>query len=170
MWGVVLRGKRSRIRLIVKWAGLVCSLLLLVAWTVSYFFPVSPGWLKYESTLFVGLGHGYFECYYPAGVLVGYSGHFFGRVRGFRSAWLPDIRRTVLKDSRGRLVNGTFVFPTRVVWYVGIPLWLPLLGAAIPTAILWRRDRRPAPGYCQGCGYDLTGNVTGACPECGEVV
>jgi hypothetical protein len=29
------------------------------------------------------------------------------------------------------------------------------------------RDRRPPPHCCQGCGYDLTGNVSGRCPECG---
>jgi hypothetical protein len=23
------------------------------------------------------------------------------------------------------------------------------------------------PNHCRGCGYDLTGNVSGTCPECG---
>src|SRR5262249_37714200 len=32
--------------------------------------------------------------------------------------------------------------------------------------IVWRLDRRPPPGHCN-CGYDLTGNVSGRCPECG---
>ena len=36
------------------------------------------------------------------------------------------------------------------------------------TAFLWWRDRRINPkGHCQKCGYDLTGNVSGRCPECG---
>ncbi|MCC6359748.1 MAG: hypothetical protein IT450_13465 [Phycisphaerales bacterium] len=48
-----------------------------------------------------------------------------------------------------------------------IPLWLPLLMIGIPTASCWRRLRRPAPGCCKKCGYDLTGNVSGTCPECG---
>jgi len=31
------------------------------------------------------------------------------------------------------------------------------------------RDRmRRAKGLCRNCGYDLTGNVSGVCPECGE--
>ena len=38
---------------------------------------------------------------------------------------------------------------------------------AIPTVILWHRDRRPPPGHCQNCAYDLTGNISGVCPECG---
>jgi hypothetical protein len=30
-----------------------------------------------------------------------------------------------------------------------------------------RRDRRWRRGLCARCGYDLTGNVSGVCPECG---
>ena len=52
--------------------------------------------------------------------------------------------------------------------YLWVPLWIPFLLIAIPTVIAWRRDRRPKPGHCR-CGYDLTGNVSGVCPECGEV-
>jgi predicted Zn-ribbon and HTH transcriptional regulator len=34
------------------------------------------------------------------------------------------------------------------------------------------RERRPflPPGHCQSCGYNLTGNVSGVCPECGTSV
>ncbi len=48
-----------------------------------------------------------------------------------------------------------------------VPLWVPFLLAAIPTVWLWRRDRRPPKGGCQACGYNLTGNTSGVCPECG---
>jgi hypothetical protein len=49
-----------------------------------------------------------------------------------------------------------------------VPLWLPLIVLAIPTAILWWLDRRRRlPGHCRRCGYNLTGNVSGRCPECG---
>ena len=51
-----------------------------------------------------------------------------------------------------------------------IPLWLLIVPILIPTAVLWWRDRRPPPGHCQTCGYDLIGNVTGVCPECGEPI
>ena len=47
------------------------------------------------------------------------------------------------------------------------PTWMFLLVALIPTVLAWRRMRRPLPGHCRKCGYDLTGNVTGKCSECG---
>ncbi len=56
--------------------------------------------------------------------------------------------------------------------YILTPLWLPFAVVALPTAWLWWLDRRRRipPGHCQKCGYDLTGNVSGRCPECGESV
>jgi predicted RNA-binding Zn-ribbon protein involved in translation (DUF1610 family) len=32
------------------------------------------------------------------------------------------------------------------------------------------RTERKEKGQCLACGYDLTGNVSGTCPECGEKV
>jgi hypothetical protein len=31
-----------------------------------------------------------------------------------------------------------------------------------------RTEGRKAKGLCVRCGYDLTGNVSGVCPECGN--
>ena len=53
---------------------------------------------------------------------------------------------------------------------IRLPLWIPFFIMAIPTVALWLRDRHPTPGHCQSCGYDLTGNVSGVCPECGQKV
>ena len=49
------------------------------------------------------------------------------------------------------------------------PFWGPFVAFAVPTAILWWIDhaRRVPPGHCRQCGYNLTGNVSGRCPECG---
>jgi len=50
-----------------------------------------------------------------------------------------------------------------------IPLWIPFLMCTAPTALLFYRDRRRIPpGHCPTCGYNLTGNTSGKCPECGE--
>lgn len=38
-----------------------------------------------------------------------------------------------------------------------------------PAALLLiRHYRATPPGHCQSCGYDLTGNESGICPECGR--
>jgi hypothetical protein len=58
-----------------------------------------------------------------------------------------------------------------------LSLWFPaLLALALPAARVARRRNRArrratllAAGRCPSCGYDLTGNVSGACPECGKV-
>jgi len=56
---------------------------------------------------------------------------------------------------------------------VVVPQWVvPAVFAPLPAARIarWRRlRRRPATTTCGGCGYDLTGNVSGVCPECGSV-
>jgi hypothetical protein len=51
----------------------------------------------------------------------------------------------------------------------------PHWSLAMPGTILvaWRlrraRSSRSPSGQCAACGYDLTGNVSGVCPECGAV-
>jgi len=52
-----------------------------------------------------------------------------------------------------------------------VPLWLPFLLFATPAAIWWVGDwRRLTPGFCRECGYNLTGNTSGICPECGTAI
>ena len=58
---------------------------------------------------------------------------------------------------------------------VGSPCWLLcLLAAAWPVMALvrgpLRRARATAATCCHRCGYDLTGNVSGRCPECGRAL
>lgn len=51
---------------------------------------------------------------------------------------------------------------------VVIPLWPPFVGCALPAAWLWVRKRKDGTNDCKQCGYDLTGNVSWRCPECGS--
>jgi hypothetical protein len=57
--------------------------------------------------------------------------------------------------------------PSAVGIELWMPLWAPCVAVSLATAWLWRLDRRRPPGACPKCGYDLTGNTTGVCPECG---
>ncbi len=55
---------------------------------------------------------------------------------------------------------------------LAISLWPPFALFAIYPVIAFtrgplRRHRRRRRGLCLQCGYNLTGNVTGRCPECG---
>ncbi len=56
------------------------------------------------------------------------------------------------------------------------PSWFPaLLYGAFPTISLLRfvrrwRKRRRNPTGCINCDYDLTGNASGVCPECGRAI
>jgi hypothetical protein len=54
----------------------------------------------------------------------------------------------------------TWVIPTVLTILFGFAAWS--LGR--------RLNRRSEPGHCLRCGYDLTGNVSGICPECGHLV
>ena len=55
--------------------------------------------------------------------------------------------------------------------FVTIPLWIPFVAIAAPTIWLWRRDWGAAPSSCcPTCHYDLTGNATGICSECGQTL
>lgn len=59
-------------------------------------------------------------------------------------------------------------------WSIYLPFWLPFVFfLLLPLAWLLLRLRRFAKrlkikgGFCPTCGYNLTGNVSGRCPECG---
>ncbi len=78
---------------------------------------------------------------------------------------------------------GAFVVPSVVGWhseglrswnlwtarsrFVEFPIYAAFLAVAIPTLLAWRFGPKPVkPGHCR-CGYDLHGNESGVCPECG---
>lgn len=83
---------------------------------------------------------------------------------------LPDVLGFQL------LINQapTIVFRFRNLLMV--PFWaLVVLFAALPAFRFLklsdrRRRSRIARGLCAGCGYNLTGNVSVVCPECGTAI
>jgi hypothetical protein len=64
---------------------------------------------------------------------------------------------------------------TIVATTAAVPLWALLVLLSIYPAYVFLREplrhwRRSRKGLCVKCGYDLTGNVSGTCPECGTEV
>jgi hypothetical protein len=50
-------------------------------------------------------------------------------------------------------------------------LWWPFLLCATPTTAYWLWcKRRKRKNHCRQCGYNLTGNMSGICPECGTPI
>jgi hypothetical protein len=93
----------------------------------------------------------------------GYRG--WGRIRFY-----PPSEQTVeqsVSPSRSR-----HIIPGRITQFM-FPWWLPMvIFGIVPLVALsrWLLRRRIPEGHCQGCGYNLTGNVSGVCPECGGAI
>lgn len=162
-----------RIRRVLKWGGLVLSLMIAAAWATSLRWtygygrphrPCKKGDARTSDESLTGLPD--------------WRSSWMGSYRGVGGGSLYYSRQTVLT----RLGWETYSYPMPLVWrpslraagcygsFVILPLWIPFLLIAVPTAFfLWPKRRIP-PGHCQFCGYDLTGNVSGTCPECGSAV
>lgn len=53
---------------------------------------------------------------------------------------------------------------------IGLPIWMGVAFLTLIAALLAWRDRPIPHGRCRRCGYDLTGNTSGVCPECGRAL
>jgi len=157
-----MRG-RVRLRPVLKWSGTVACCLILVVLAVSNHLWVCRTWelrradapRHWRVNLILKRGAVGFDAYrtsHPA--LTGWT---FGAVHEDAS-WITwhRLERHTYQPGLGE----------RVEW--DVPLWEPLLLVLIPTIVLWHQDRRSPPGHCRQCGYDLTGNESGRCPECGQ--
>ena len=137
-----MKPRRNRVR-VMKWMGLLVCIFCVVAFVTSL--RISP--VARTSRLSIGIYGGCF---------------FFMLMRNVTITPTVECRPPEnlewLPKKLSNASNDTFLL---------VPFWMILVIVAIPTFILWRRDRRYPEGCCQGCGYDLTGNESGVCSECG---
>lgn len=49
-------------------------------------------------------------------------------------------------------------------------VFILLMPWIVAAGIAWQRKPAHPAGHCHQCGYDLTGNVSGICPECGTPI
>ena len=134
-----------------KWAGLAVCGLTLMAWAASGQFTA---WYNGRGLIGVGLARYAFIVGIPSAA-ASREGYFLWNSQQTippEAHWLPLVSRTS---------GGSAVF---------IPFWLVLAVAGSVAALGCRRQgrRRPQAGRCPGCNYDLRGNTSGRCPECGR--
>jgi hypothetical protein len=143
-----------------KWMLTVGCALILGAFGASWFVVIEYSWPSMQGPRVVGIEGG----------IVGLA-----IVPSWHTPFIPGWRCEPY--SAGDLPSSYSVFvPTTATgygtWALLVPLWWVLVPALVPTLWLWRRDlrTRPRPGCCPECHYDLTGNESGICPECGSKV
>jgi hypothetical protein len=76
----------------------------------------------------------------------------------------------------GASIERVIRVPGGRVWAVSLPLWMPFVVFSSYPLLTFvhhlrhRRRYRLQQGLCVTCGYDLTGNVSGICSECGTKI
>jgi hypothetical protein len=155
----------SRFRRWFKWAGVTVYSLLLVMWVFSIWgyvvWQVRVGNLNYQ---FILNAHLFVIAWTDIKLL--FSPPLQWRLGSYPMPhYLPELLlpKLIKQTVAAGISNAGYCR-----WFM-LPMWIPLLIVAIPTAFLFWRDRRIL-GYCQKCDYNLTGNTSGICPECGEKI
>jgi hypothetical protein len=153
--------RHHRTGIALKWTGLSLSFLIVAVWFVSTQFLVDAAFSRTRIRLVPG-GIVLADCFkllvplYHKPPLFSFRRHSHA---AFVLYWTPTTRCGYDFEHAPFLTREAI-----------IPLWIPLLLVAFPTGVLVWRDRRIPLGHCRGCRYDLTGNTSGVCPECGHRV
>lgn len=141
---------RRRPRTFTLWVGTLLSLLIVVAFVVSGWHLIGVEFTAQGPAVEVTEGCCFFIWISPGG----------GTFLAIPTSQLPG---------RQRMPNWELWNPWNVLVPeegIFIPLYAHFLAVAVPTLLAWRFwPKSPKPGHC-GCGYNLTGNVSGVCPEC----
>lgn len=151
-----MRRPRNRLRRFAKWAGVAACVLFAGAWVASAYGFAS-----------IQVGRRAVDVKFGGVWFYGADNSNTNEYRVIRASWLaPHFRHVPLV---GSYTGGPAAAPY-AIWAIYVPFWCPLVLVAITTVVLWFRDRGYPAGHCLTCGYDLTGNVSGVCPECGTKI
>jgi hypothetical protein len=153
--------RRSPLRRALVWTFFCATLLCLLLWVVSYW-NLYALFTRRTYAVRVSLAGGSLQAsymVYSAGPPRPYDNEFAAAgFHGFKTFWSPPM-----------------VFNAGPPGYPDIKVWIPVNLLALLLLVIaiyslrprHRARRRRKLGLCANCGYDLTGNVTGTCPECG---
>jgi len=152
---------RGRWRRRAKWSS-GCTLLVLgAAWLASARWTLWYAWraeilMPYDSRV-VGLGAGgvFYKAFHPTEM----SDYFLADPgwHGVHAPWRWGLKPLAIMTRQFRTE----------LW---LPIWPALAVVAPLTALIWLWPTRVPRGHCRRCGYNLTGNVSGRCPECEAAV
>ena len=78
----------------------------------------------------------------------------------FVLGWVQEVIDEHLPRVASELTFVLLIYAVALVVVVLVGLFAAVLVAS------WGYS--PSPNLCRWCGYNLTGNVSGRCPECGE--
>jgi hypothetical protein len=137
------------------WAGGVVSALAAGIWLISGVATIRYAWSPWEAYV---LGGGGFRVEWHST-----RKGSFARTPALTLSWGPTTIASGLSYVETTYHSGGSSGA------MGCPIWGFVAAFSCPTLVLrkLRHDRAPA-GSCGTCGYDLTGNVSGRCPECGH--
>jgi len=155
---------------------LLFSVAILILGIISFWKPISWNCLRIEQDLddWMDTDKLVWIEFDKGQILLVYQNYFYGTER--HKHWfknLPGIFRIIRSESSlTTTASGQNRCLIILVWNVYIYFWWPFLLCSIYPAIAFirgpfRRYRRRKKGLCLNCGYNLTGNVSGVCPECG---
>ena len=92
--------------------------------------------------------------------------------QGFGFVYTSELLPSPQYSCAGFVANDTTRQGTRFVQLV-VPQWpIAIAAAFLPTIYILRAGRRHFASHpqCADCSYNLTGNTSGVCPECGTPV
>lgn len=147
---------RRRLRSTFKWGGAVATVVLVLVWAGSRWWACSTS-IPYACTVNVSGGSLILQ-WSDSASLAPTAFSWSGPNRNILAFEWWFIHYSMASGA-GETISGIFV-----------PIWTLALLVGLPTAWMWYRDRRRAPGLCTKCGYDLRGADHAVCPECGAAV
>ena len=138
------------------WTTLVCGVLLLILIVLSFTWIIA--WIDPGAHYYVYFEHGMLVGNPNVGVSSRGTMPWYGYFEVYKSsvyepwALFPEFYPEI-----------GFKVPAHLVALVIVPILVyPFMSPFL------RRQYRRRKGLCLTCGYNLTGNVSGTCPECGE--
>ena len=182
---------RGRLSLIVAGVSLVLCIGASAIWVRSHFWGETFGWAGWKDQP-AGIWHGW-GINSEAGLVYAYSFEGTYQFDNPRDVYpsVPNMKPHIVHEAMhasGTHGRKSFRWDNQRYgdkdWYIklrfiGAPAWFVTWALAVipgwysivvafPSWRRWRIARRE--GRCGACLYDLTGNASGVCPECGKAV